>query len=67
MCTVYTPISIKVASAENDAQCMIHVSQPAAHDGSKSSKLCAREEPRNLESDPGSAGYPSSKRLHGKI
>ena len=39
-----TPISIKVASEKNSAWCMIHVSWPAVHYCSKSSKLCARNE-----------------------
>ena len=56
----YTPISIKVASEKNDACCMIHVSSPAVHYCSKSSKLCACKEPRNLESKCCWRFYPTS-------
>ena len=49
---LYTPISVKVASERNGAWCMIHVSGSprCIINCSKSCKLCARNEPRNLES-----------------
>ena len=46
----YTPISIKAALVKMTYDAWSMFSEPVVYYGSKYSKLCAHDEPRNLES-----------------